>query len=405
MKRFHYKPRFLAEPLRKALSFAPVVVLTGARQVGKSTLLIHEPPTYQWKAFSLDDPETLGLLKRFPRESISSSDKLVIDEVQRAPELLSYIKLAVDEDRSRRFVLSGSANLLLMKQVSESLAGRAIYLELGPFLLDELLERGKRFSIFLDTGELSPPSPPDLSLEFLLFRGFLPPVTELKNPLEINLWWKGYISTYLERDLRDLSQVANLADFHLFMEALSSLVASLLNQNDVARDAGLSPATASRYLNLLETSSLVVRLRPYFANLSKRLVKRPKLFFFDCGLARVLAGYQTPEEIPAKFMGALFENFVFQELWALRSLLPSVEVFFFRTLGGKEIEVDFLVKKGREWHAFEVKYRREVGPREAESLFKLRALLPDIVSLNLIYAGDEYRELPGGIRIIPWWWL
>ncbi|WP_022852958.1 ATP-binding protein [Thermodesulfatator atlanticus] len=405
MKQFHYKPRFLADVLRKTLSFAPIVVITGARQVGKSTLLANEPPVAAWPKYSLDDPEVLSFLEKHPKELVFQEKRLVIDEVQRLPKILPYIKLAVDEDRSRRYVLSGSANLLLMRQVSESLAGRAIYLELGPFSLDELMERKSSLLTFLETQEFPPADKPDFSLELLLFRGMIPPITTLEDSFSINLWWKGYIATYLERDLRNLSQVANLSDFHIFMEVLSSRTASLLNQQDVARDVGLSPATISRYLNLLETGGLITRLRPYFANINKRLTKRPKLYFFDCGLTRVLSGYHSPEEIPPEFWGKLFENFVFQELWALRSLKEGVEIFFFRTLGGKEIEIDFLLKHGKAFHAFEVKFASKITLKDSEPLLKIREILPGIKSLNIIYTGDAYQTLPGQIKVIPWWWL
>ena len=402
MKNFHYKPRFLAPILREALSFSPVVVLTGARQVGKSTLLLHEEPFSAWKRYSLDDPETLSLLKRFPKDHLFT-ERLVIDEVQKAPEILSYIKLAVDEDRSRRFVLSGSANLLLMKQVAETLAGRAVYLELTPFLWDELREEPYGLPKIL-SGKLSPPSSPAVDLRQHLFKGFLPPLTEIESPEATNLWWKGYIATYLERDLRDLSQISNLADFHLFMEALSTRLASLLNQSDVARDVGLSAATASRYLNLLETSGFIVRLRPFFANLGKRLSKRPKLYFFDCGLARALAGYQALEEIPEEFWGRLFENFVFQQLHAAKDLLGT-ELFYFRTLGGKEIEVDFILKRGRKLYAFEVKFKERLSARDLEPLLAIKNLLPQIEACFLVYRGGEIEDLPGGVKAIPWWLL
>ncbi|RUM89091.1 MAG: ATP-binding protein [Thermodesulfatator sp.] len=401
MNNLSYRPRFLAELLRQALSFSPVVVLTGPRQVGKSTLLREEPPFRDWPYLSLDDPDTLILLRRRAREIVFREPRLVLDEIQRAPELLLYVKQAVDEDRSRRLVLSGSANLLLMKNVSETLAGRAVYLELGPFSLSEFLERPSGILTLIREGRLIEASPPESTLEDLLFRGLTPPAAFLSSPEEARLWWRGYVATYLERDLRDLSQVADLADFHRFLEALAARTASLLNVSEAARDAGLSQPTASRYLNLLETSGLVFRLRPYHTSLSKRLAKRPKLYFFDTGLACTLAGYLSPEDLSEGFRGRLFENFVFQHLRQAAVLL-SGELYFFRRPYGKEIEVDFLLRVGRRFHAFEVKLTTRPGLREAENLLAIKDLLPDPVELYLVHAGTSAETLPGGIKLIPW---
>ncbi len=401
MNNFAYHPRDLARLLRRALSFSPVTVLTGPRQVGKSTLLREESPFREWPYFSLDDPEVLALLRHRPREILFAEKRLILDEVQRAPELLLYVKQAVDGDRSRRFVLSGSANLLLMKGVAESLAGRAVYLELGPFSLSEFLKRPSGLLALLKKDLLPEAPKPPFSLEEILFKGLTPPVAFLSSPEEARLWWRGYVATYLERDLRDLSQVADLADFHRFLEVLASRIASLLNISEAARDAGLSQPTASRYLNLLETSGLVYRLRPYYTSLAKRLAKRPKLYFFDSGLACALAGYTHPGEIPETFLGHLFENLVFQHLHAA-SVLLSGELYFFRKLGGREREVDFILRCGRHLYAFEVKLTSQPGPREAENLLLLKDQFPSPPKLYLVHAGDETGTLPGGIKLIPW---
>ena len=401
MNKITYHPRELARLLRQALSFSPVVVLTGPRQVGKSTLLREESPFRAWPYFSLDDPEILVLLRRRAREILFEEKQLILDEVQRAPELLLYVKQAVDRDRSRRIVLSGSANLLLMKGVAESLAGRAVYLELGPFSLSEFLRRPSGLLSLLEKGLLPEAEKHPFSLEEILFKGLTPPVAFISSPEEARLWWRGYVATYLERDLRDLSQVADLADFHRFLETLATRIAAPLNISEAARDAGLSQPTASRYLNLLETSGLVSRLRPYYTSLTKRLTKRPKLYFFDSGLACNLAGYLHPREIPENFLGRLFENFVFQHLHAA-SVLLSGELYFFRKRGGREKEVDFLLRRGKRFYAFEVKLTSHPGLREAEGLLSLKEELPSSPKLYLIHAGEESGVLPGGIRLFPW---
>ena len=405
--------------MRQSLNVAPVIVLSGARQVGKSTLLLNEPPFKEWVYFSFDDPALLHFARSNPEELLNSGSNLVIDEAQKAPELFSCIKLAIDKNRTRRFVLSGSANLLLMKKISESLAGRAIYFELLPFSFSEYKEKSSWLSDFISTGQRTRSiwcsteffEPQDglkqnklENLNSFLFRGLLPPVVSFTSCTEISLWWQGYIATYLERDLRDLSQIANLSDFHRFMEILSLRASNILKQNEAARDAGISTATASRYVNLLETSNIYYRLRPFFKNISRRLIKAPKGFFLDTGLVCALAGFKDNSSIPDQFYAQLFENFVFQNLYFL-SINFQGKLYYFRTLGGKEIEVDFLLEIEKKIIAIEVKYKSRIGMDDTTSLFKLEKILGKdaLAGKIIIYAGDKIDKLPGNVYLVPWW--
>lgn len=404
----HYIRRLLAQPMREGLQVAPVVVLTGARQTGKTTLLSNEPPFSDWVYYSLDDPDVQSLIKTHPRQFLGDQRKVVIDEVQKAPELFSYIKMAVDEDRSRSFVLSGSANLLLMKGVSESLAGRAIYFELFPFTLHEYFERPNPPWLYslVNGGRGLPTEVPEgvEELDFVLFRGLMPAVVHLRSASQISMWWRGYIATYLERDLRTLSQVGDLVSFHRFMEVLALRSGRILKQNEAARDAGLSFATASRYIGLLETSGLFFRLRPFFENLSKRLIKSPKAYFVDTGLTCALAGFKDAKSIPADFKAQLFEGLVFQNLYCLASCYGA-NAYYFRTLGGREIEVDFVIEVGGELFAFEAKYSDEVGVNDVRPLLQFSDLVSkkrEVSFLGIIYTGREIKTLPGGVVAIPW---
>ena len=283
-----YHPRWISRQLKDAVKDSPVVVLTGARQVGKSTLLQNEEPFRQWRFLSLDDYDTLRQANEHPEGLWAGVDHIILDEVQKAPALLSAVKRAVDRKSPRmRFVLSGSTNLLLMKQVSESLAGRAIYLVLDPFTLGEI--RGTQ------TAPTSPPDllrhvlmkdwPPEQTLpqappDFfpLLLQGLMPPLLHIDTPQAWTRWWDSYVSTYLERDLRQIAQIDALLDFRRLMQFLALRSGQLLNQSELARDTGLSQPTVHRYLNILETTYLFQRLPPYTTSHTTRLLKSPKAF-------------------------------------------------------------------------------------------------------------------------------
>jgi len=403
MKAIRFKKRWAAEKLREGIEFSPVTVLTGARQTGKSTLLLHEDPFRSWRYVTMDDLELLGAARRSPGDVIEDEGDLVVDEVQKAPELLSAIKLAVDRNRDRRFLLSGSSNLLLMKGVSESLAGRALYLDLFPFSYGEYTERGAPRWISRMVDGVDPEFPEgsvDEEIEFLLFRGFLPPVSGLASEKHAALWWKGYVATYLERDLRDVSRISNLPDFRKVMGLLALRQSNLLRQSEVARDAAVSTASISRYVNLLEVSNLYRRLRPYSRNVSKRVIKSPKGYFMDSGLACALAGYHQMKHVPEKLWGALLEGFVFSNLSIFANQYGG-ELFFFRTQGGKEREVDFVLELYQKFCAFEVKFSDRVTAGDAAGIRFLQEVLPGLRGGAVIYTGHEIKRLFKGIYAVP----
>ena len=401
--KWHYKPRWLAEQIRKAISFSPIVVVSGARQTGKSTLLQQEFTSNTWHYITLDDLDVLSMAQRRPEELLALSDHLIIDEVQKSPDLLLSVKRSVDKDRKRRFILSGSANLLLMKSVSESLAGRAAYFELLPMVHGEETE-APISNWMMGLPDKKPPQSeeqPKRAVEDLLFRGSLPPVLFLADEQEIFSWWRGYIRTYLERDLRDLTRISNLPDFRKMMGLLALRSGQILRQSEVGRDAGLSQATAGRYINLLEVTGLLLKLNPYIANISKRIIKSPKVYFIDPGLICALAGVARPEEITESLRGILFESYICLNLLALSSLHGG-SLHYFRTQGGKEKEVDFILEIGKKIIAIEVKNARKVGLREAENLFFLRDILPGWKAGLIIYDGSDTLTLGKDVFAIPW---
>jgi len=398
-----YKQRWMASRLREAVSFSPVVVVTGARQTGKSTLLRYEAPFKDWRYVTLDDLDLLSLAEKNPEELLALSDQLVIDEVQKSPGLLHAIKRAVDRNRERRFMLSGSANLLLMKSVAESLAGRALYFELLPFALGEETEKDPPEWI-ARLPDITPPGPVPGRvgpLESLLFRGCMPPVCFLAEEGQVAAWWRGYIRTYLERDLRDLAQVASLPDFRRLMGLLAMRNGQFLKQSEVARDAGLSQSTAGRYINLLEVSGLLVKLPPYSRNISRRMVKSPKVYFLDPGLACALAGCSTAKNLPGSMKGSLFEGLVCLNLLAVAHALGG-ELFSLRTQGGREREVDFLLEANGRLIGIEVKASAGAAVRDAENLRFLRELVPECAAGLVVHGGGEVVTLGKDIHAVPW---
>ena len=259
----------------------PVTVVTGARQTGKTTL-VRDLMAPERRYASLDEPRSAQLARHDP-QLLLGDDPLTLDEVQREPGLLSALKIAVDAERSPgRFLLTGSANLLLMRRASESLAGRASYLTLWPMTRREQRGHGQcgLWSDLLGSPEAEwpdllreEPSEAEDWRELAQRGGFPIPALELKSAAERGLWFEGYERTYLERDLRDLAQVASLGDFGMLTRAAALRLGGILNQSELGRDVSLPQPTVHRYLNLLETSYLLVRLPAYARNRTKRLVK------------------------------------------------------------------------------------------------------------------------------------
>lgn len=246
-----YFSRWLTADLQEAVRQHPIVVLTGARQVGKSTLLRHAQPFASWQYYSLDDFDVLQQAERDPRALWAGASTIVLDEVQKVPTLLPAIKQAVDQANGKlRFLLSGSANLLLMQHVSESLAGRAIYFTLYPMTFGET-QRKPAPTILRDllAGQLPADKRVNHALPDLLpliLRGWMPALLRFDTAQAVLQWWEGYLATYLERDLRQLSQIESPVDFRRVMQFLALRTGQLLNQSEVARDAGLSQPTTHR---------------------------------------------------------------------------------------------------------------------------------------------------------------
>lgn len=380
----------------------PAVVLSGLRQTGKSTLLQNESAFIHGHRYrTLDDFGILAAAKTNPESLLG--DAIVLDEVQRCPELLVAIKRSVDaRRRPGRFVISSSANLALLGQVSETLAGRAATFTLHPMTRREV-KRNTDLRPFV-VGFLDSPSLPSGAAEPLtdeeVLTGGLPPVC-LKPDDAAAEWFNGYVQTYVERDVRQLSQIADLVSFRTMVQLAALRTGQILKISELARDAKLNAATAGRYLSLMETSFLFRRLPPFVKNRSSRRIKSPKLYATDSGLAAYIAGVTalSPERNDA-YRGALFETYVAHNLASiLEAHLPGSRLSYWHEQGRHE--VDFVIETGRKVAAIEVK----TGTRWTQNdLSGLRAFLdrtPQCIAAVLATNGREAIQLAERLWVIP----
>jgi predicted AAA+ superfamily ATPase len=381
--------RTLTHRLRAAATRYPVVTLTGPRQSGKTTLCratfsdlpyanLEHPPT---RDFAVGDAD--GFLAQYP-------DGAVIDEVQRAPELLSHIQVRVDDHRRPgEFVLTGSQHFALLDSIAQSLAGRTAVLHLLPFSLAELQAAGR--------------APTDVWAAVLA--GGYPPIHD--RGLDPGDWLAAYAATYVERDVRQILNVGDLESFRTFLALLAGRVGQLLNLSALGGDAGVSHVTARSWLSVLETSFVAYRARPLHRNLGKRLTKSPKPYLFDSGLLCHLLGIRTPEQLRLHpLRGSIFESWVCSEIVkarAHRGLAPDLH--FYRDRRGHEVDV--VLEDGGELLAVEIKSGQTmatdfIAPLERfESVLEAATSPPSAIQKILVFAGDQGQRRTG-VRVVAW---
>lgn len=399
--------RTIQDAVRRAMSDTPVVLLNGARQTGKTTLAQEMATAPGVQYFTLDDAATLALAAGDPSGFIRNlAGPVVIDEIQKAPDLFPAVKLAVDKDRRPgRFLLTGSANVMTLPRLSESLAGRMEIIPLFPFSAGELLGKREGFVTRLFDGTVAK-SKSHFAKDHLaarLVRGGYPEAVQRKTDDRRAAWFASYISTILQRDVRDLSRVDGLHALPNLLKLLATRASGLLNLADVGRDAGLPHTTLTRYLALLETVFLVHRLPAWSPNLGKRLVKASKLHLVDTGLACHLIGTDARRlNEDRSLLGRILETFVVGEFRKQLSWTdPRTALCHFRTAAGSEVDV-LLEKADGSVAGVEVKASATVGAADFVPLQELREQLGKRFRAGVVlYTGDQLVPFGDKLWLVP----
>lgn len=391
--------RHLASALEAAAAANPVVTLTGPRQSGKTTLVRALFPSHRY--LSLERPDVRLRAVEDPSGLLASGERLILDEVQRAPDLLSYIQVLADEDsRPGRFILTGSQNVLLMESVSQTLAGRTAFLRLHPLSLPELLGWPALDVERLDHPPATLERRPSSGLWETLHRGFYPRIHDER--LDAQEWLADYIRAYIERDLREVAQIADVRGFERFVRLAAAHTGQELNLTALASDVGVAQQTAKRWLAALEIGYLATTLPPHYASYRKRLRKRPRLHFLDTGLVCYLLGIRDAHTLANHpLRGAIFESFVVAEFvksFAARRRDPPL--YFWRDATGHEI--DILVDAGDRLIPVEVKSGQTVAPDALAPMAWWTALPGNPNTGGVLVHGGKARYAYKGVQVRPW---
>lgn len=367
--------RQIQSSMESLLGKYPILAITGPRQSGKTTLLKSILPEYGYvsledtnqRSFATTDP--VGFLKKY-------DSKVIFDEVQQAPILFSYLQTIVDKRGSMgEFILSGSQNFHLLEKITQSLAGRVAIFRLFPFDIGELKEAGLLPSDW----------------KSLIINGFYPAV--YSRELNPSIFYSNYIQTYIDRDVTELTKVQDMRLFRNFLALCAARTGQLINLNDLSRDCGISQPTAKSWLSILESSYIVFQLQPYFENFSKRIVKTPKLYFYDTGLVAFLLGLRLADDmVDFSLSGNLFENMMVADMVKKNHhQYALLDYWFWRDSSGNE--VDLLTKRGGSFDIFEVKSSQTVLPKSFEGLDYFSDITRgQVKNQTLIYGGEENED-------------
>ncbi len=363
-----YIDRQISDSILTAIKYYPAIIMTGPRQSGKTTLARHLFPDYTF--VNIEDLSTRNRAIDDINGFLDSlGPRAIIDEIQNMPEMLSSIQARVDNDQSLRYILTGSNNFSLLHNSMQSLAGRAALFTVLPFSFKELSK-----SIL------------DIPTSELMWRGFYPgTVSDLIPP---DIFYRNYYGTYIERDIRALSQVQHLDKFQLFMRLCAARVGSEINLASLSVEAGVSAPTISAWISLLKASYIAYSLPPYFANISKRLTKTPKLYFYDSGLLCYLLGIEQPSQLDTHpLRGAVFENIAVTEMVKNRyNIAKEPNIYFYRENSGREVDIIEETPDGL--NIYEVKAGATFQTDFTKNIKYLQKLLPNIRTAAVIYNGD-----------------
>jgi predicted AAA+ superfamily ATPase len=370
-------PRKMKGELLALLKEYPVVTLLGPRQAGKTTLAKTTLPDYAYA--NLEHPETREIAESDPKAFLSQFDgKVVIDEIQRVPELLSYIQVAVDASgENGQYILTGSHQLSLREAISQSLAGRTAILQLLPLSIEELQSAEIEFQHFED----------------YCFTGFLPRVYEQsQRPTKA---YANYYQTYVERDVRQLILLKDASLFEKMLKLLAGRIGQVFDYNSLANDVGVSTKTIQHWISILEASFILFKLPPYYENFGKRVTKSPKYYFIDVGLLSYLLGIREASQINRDpLVGQIFENLVVLEcLKARYNRGDTADIYFFRDSKGNE--VDLLAQSGRQLRAIEIKSASTFKQDHLKGIRRLKSITDKVEASYLIYNGDPYQLSDG----------
>lgn len=375
----NYIYRSISPAIEYAHRYYPVILISGARQVGKSTLCRQLFPDYLY--VNLEDNNTLLKAESEPKIFLQSlGPNVILDEVQRCERIFSQIQVEVDSNPDLHYILTGSSDFTLMKNASQSLSGRISLFTLPPLTFEELNKELK-----------------NVPTEELYFRGFYPGVMTGKRPPEI--FYRNYYSTYVEKDIRRQLKVENITKFDVFIRLMASRVGSEFNASSISNEVGVSSKTISEWTSILEASFIIFPVRPYFANISKRLSKMPKYYFYDTGIVAYLLGIETSAQlISHPLKGALFENMAVAELFNRRlNEAKDPNISFYRERNGRE--VDLLQTTPDGLRAFEIKSAKSFHPELIKNLDYLKKTLPTaLLTSTLIYDGESFPPIAINIR-------
>lgn len=372
--------RKITEKLIQVTKQVPVVTVIGPRQSGKTTLVKECFPEYNY--VNLEDPlNRMFAIEDYRGFFATYKEPLIIDEVQRVPELLSAIQVMVDEDRRKngRFILTGSHQPSLQKEIAQSLAGRTSILTLLPLSMEELAEEGRL---------------EELSMDNLLIKGFMPELYR-ENSRDNIVYYRDYLNTYVEKDLREMLEIKNLDKFLRFLTLLAGRVGQVVNLSSMSGEVGVSSTTLSEWLSVLEASFIVYKLHPYFSNIAKRQIKSPKIYFTEIGLASYLLGIETENQANRDpLRGNLFENLIVSEV--LKSRLnenQNPNMFYMKTEKG--VEVDLIVRKEGILYPFEIKTSMTPNKSFSKHLISFIEAEENAKKPKIIYTGQSYPRFNG----------